>query len=600
MAQITILGTNDIHGGVEPSATQSGSQVGGLAFYAGVVRSIRQGIKNTVGDADGGVLVVDAGDQFQGTLLSNFDEGKLMFSAMSIIGYDVAIPGNHDYDFGPVDPKTPGRFTPVDQVQQTDELSLRGAFREAIKQATFPMISANTFFKASIADSNGNPIQVDGTGCKPSTPGAQIDWSRAKTLDFLKPYVIKTVAGVRVALIGLDNPGTPTVTTPHNVSDLCFDDEAAAYLRIRKQLDGQADVFVAILHDGNINQDMYGTKLLDALTSAPAPAHGSTIDAVIAGHTHTVNNVVVRGVPLIQSGANGKLFGRIDLFFNRQTGMVDTTQTRHMPGIPLSFNSCPGEAQGTCTFNSATGKVSYEGVEVQQDPAVLAAIAARRAEIAPIAAKKLGVANATVDNYGSNGESAMADQLTDYLRITSTAEIAFMNNGGIRTSFDPLNKPSQDILYEDLFKVLPFSNHGVVLGPMKIDGVLSILLRNAKACSGDGGMSWSGISVTYQRKCRDAQGHPVSSDPNAVLSRVQTVGGELIIENNKAVDPNRVFKVATLDFLQAGGSGYTQFVGVPMITDMGIVRDVIADLLSANPPTFSSQPDGRVKVEDRP
>lgn len=93
LAQITILGTNDFHGGIEPTDTASGGKIGGLAFYAGVVRSIRQGVKTKLGDDNGGVLVVDAGDQFQGTLLSNFDEGKLMMSAMSIIGYDVAIPG---------------------------------------------------------------------------------------------------------------------------------------------------------------------------------------------------------------------------------------------------------------------------------------------------------------------------------------------------------------------------------------------------------------------------------------------------------------------------------------------------------------------------
>lgn len=506
-------------------------------------------------------------------------------------------PGNHDYDFGPVG------WT-VDQVPQSDELSLRGAFREAMKQASFPMISASTFVKSSLVDASGRSVAVDGTGCKPTAlPDGtlpKIDWSRAGTLDFLKPYLIKTVAGVRVAMIGIDNPTTPTVTTPHNVSDLCFDEEAAAYLRVRAQLDGQADVFVAILHDGDINQDMYGTKFLTALTSAPAPAHGATVDAVIAGHTHVLNNVVIAGVPLIQSGANGKLFGRIDLFFDRTSGKVDVTKTQRYAGVPLNYDSCPGEARTTCTFDASTHTVSYEGVPVVQDAAVLAAIAARRAEIAPIAAKRLGTANSTVSNYGSNGESAMGDQLTDYLRITSNAEIAFMNTGGIRTSFNPLGRPNTQILYEDLFKVLPFSNHGVVLGPMKIDGVLSILLRNAKSCGTDGGMAWSGVRVTVARKCVDAQGHPVSTDPNATLERVETVGGELLVENNQPVDPGRVFQVATLDFLQAGGSGYTQFEGVPEIKDLGIVRDVISDLLSANPVSFSSNADGRVKIIARP
>src|SRR5262245_57197508 len=89
LAQLTILGTNDIHGGIEPSETQAGDKMGGLAFYAGVVSAIRKGVQARAGD-HGGVLVVDAGDQFQGTLLSNFDEGKLIFSSMNEIGYDAA------------------------------------------------------------------------------------------------------------------------------------------------------------------------------------------------------------------------------------------------------------------------------------------------------------------------------------------------------------------------------------------------------------------------------------------------------------------------------------------------------------------------------
>jgi 2',3'-cyclic-nucleotide 2'-phosphodiesterase (5'-nucleotidase family) len=249
---------------------------------------------------------------------------------------------------------------------------------------------------------------------------------------------------------------------------------------------------------------------------------------------------------------------------------------------------------------SAANKVAYEGVEVVPDAQVLAAIAARRAEIAPIAGKKLGVANAKVDNFGSNGESAMGDELTDFLRTASSTEIAFMNTGGIRTSFNPLGKPNTQIVYEDLFQVVPFNNHGVVLGPMKIDGVLSILLRNAKQCDGNGGMAWSGLKVVFQRKCRDAQGNAVATDPAAIVVSATTVGGELVIENNAAVNANRVFQVATLDFLQAGGSGYTQFGGVPQLKDLGIVRDVISDLLAANPITFSSTTDGRVKIIETP
>src|SRR5262249_18436663 len=100
--QITILATNDIHGGVEPSGKgKKGKKSGGLALWAGVADAIRKGIQKQYKE-QAGVVTVDAGDQFQGTLISNKNEGQLVFSAMDEVGYDAVIPGNHDYDFGPV------------------------------------------------------------------------------------------------------------------------------------------------------------------------------------------------------------------------------------------------------------------------------------------------------------------------------------------------------------------------------------------------------------------------------------------------------------------------------------------------------------------
>ncbi len=99
--QITILATNDIHGGIEPNVSKDGTSEGGLAAFSGTVQAIKTGLKSKLGDQVG-VLVVDAGDQFQGTLISNYNEGRLVLQTMSQVGYDVAITGNHDYDFGPV------------------------------------------------------------------------------------------------------------------------------------------------------------------------------------------------------------------------------------------------------------------------------------------------------------------------------------------------------------------------------------------------------------------------------------------------------------------------------------------------------------------
>src|SRR5262245_9220077 len=330
--QITILATNDVHGGLEPTVAKDGNVEGGLAAFSGVVQAIRAGLKRRFGNG-AGVLVLDAGDQFQGTLISNFNEGQLVFQAMSQVGYDVAITGNHDYDFGPV-----GWLQDEPTAPDQDP---RGALKVALTYAKFPLISANTFLTASLRDAAGNPVLVDQQGCVPKlAPDHQplIDWSKATRPDFLKPYLIKDVAGVRVAIIGIDNVFTPTTTTPADVSDLCFEREAEAYLRVRAELDGQADVFVLLIHDGETQETHDISMLVQSLMSSGQPKHGAIVDAVISGHTHAVYNRTVGQVPVIQSGSGGEAYGRVDLVYDPKLGGIDPSKTRSYAGVKTFLN----------------------------------------------------------------------------------------------------------------------------------------------------------------------------------------------------------------------------------------------------------------------
>jgi 2',3'-cyclic-nucleotide 2'-phosphodiesterase (5'-nucleotidase family) len=327
--QITILATNDIHGGIEPSLLKDGTKEGGLAAFSGVVKAIKAGLKRKYGDR-AGVLVLDAGDQFQGTLISNINEGQLVFQSMSQAGYDAAIAGNHDYDFGP-------KGWLDDQVTpDTIDKDPRGALKVALSYAKFPLISANTFLCNSLYDSLGSNVQVTQKGCdpilQPGQPTPTIDWSRAQSPEFLKPYLVKQVGGVRVAVIGIDNVSTPFTTTAANVSDLCFGREDEAYLRVRKELEDKADVFILLVHDGNATTQ-HMTDIVKKLISSFSPTRGAVVDAVISGHTHFTYNLNVLGVSVIQSGANGKAFGRVDLIYDPGSGRVDSSRTKSYAGV---------------------------------------------------------------------------------------------------------------------------------------------------------------------------------------------------------------------------------------------------------------------------
>ncbi len=139
---ITILHTNDTHSQIDPlPANDQNAGKGGVARRATLVKRIRKENPNT--------LLVDAGDVLQGTPYFNFYRGEVEYKAMSAIGYDAGTLGNHEFDNG---------------VE---------ALAAALKFANFDIVSANYDVKGTVLEGR------------------------------VKPYVVKTVGGIRVGLFGL-------------------------------------------------------------------------------------------------------------------------------------------------------------------------------------------------------------------------------------------------------------------------------------------------------------------------------------------------------------------------------------------------------------
>ncbi|MBC7692357.1 MAG: bifunctional metallophosphatase/5'-nucleotidase [Methylotenera sp.] len=578
---ITILSTNDIHGGVEPTHLKDGKSVGGLLFWGGVVQSIRTGIQNQFGNC-GGALVMDAGDQFQGTLMSNFNEGDLVFKAFNEIGYDAIVPGNHDYDFGPIG-WLEDKVTP-----QSVDQNPRGVIEKLSRQANFPLLSANTYLKASLLDFDGKAVKAESVGCKSAS---LIDWSKAISPAFLKPYLIKEVAGVRVALIGIDNPATTTTTTVENVTDLCFRDPLETYVQVRESLENFADVFVLVMHDGDAGNEFHLTDLLKKLT-AVSP---HSVDAVVAGHTHFINDVNVAGVPGIQSGSGGERFGRIDLIYDADSRSVLHDPAKVYAGVRLDHQACDKKVDSFCAlvpeldnpseaFDVDSPRVTYEQVQVSESPTLEALIGKTRGQLDLVAKRVLGVAakRLTRDRIL---ESPISDAMTDGLRALSGAEIAFLNTGGLRDDI-----PAGVVTYEALFQVVPFANRAVLLQAMPASLLIGLLQKSIQTCGSYGALLQSGLKVSFTRNCGTG-----SIDTHAQLVTVETLSGEIIFDSTQApaLVATRTFDVATLDFLAAGGSGYSLFATLPVKKDLGIFREVLTDELLKHPASWSGEMDGR-------
>jgi hypothetical protein len=136
---------------------------------------------------------------------------------------------------------------------------------------------------------------------------------------------------------------------------------------------------------------------------------------------------------------------------------------------------------------------------------------------------------------------------------------------------------------------------------MKASNLLKALARSAQACGDFGALMQSGLKVEIQKDCAPPSGK-VSTDTNAKLMHVETLGGKVLLD--AAAPPTMgddpILTVATLDFLAAGGSGYSMLKGVPQIKDLGIIREAMKDLLAKAPATFTPVMDGRWAVQKPP
>ena len=251
---ILVLHTNDIHGRMEPEHVTSGNggfDNGGVANLGGLL--VRQ---RTI--APGRTLLLDAGDAWQGSFVSNANRGAAMVEVMNLMGYDAQALGNHDFDWG------------------QDVLRLRAS------EARFPFLAAN--------------VVDDATGAVPS---------------FAKPYIVKDLGVAKVGIIGVANPGTPAISKPANVKGLRFLSAAEAVGKYLPEVRAQADIVIALTHISQRGVEE------DEQLAREVPG----IDLIVSGHSHTaLQNAVREGATtIVQAGSYAQYLGQVQLQLDRAT-----------------------------------------------------------------------------------------------------------------------------------------------------------------------------------------------------------------------------------------------------------------------------------------
>ncbi len=255
LERLTILHTNDMHSRIEPFPSDNNryAGLGGMAKRATLIAKVREEEKN--------VLLLDAGDIFQGTPYFNFFGGELEFKLMSQMGYDASTIGNHDFDNG-----------------------ING-LAKMLPHAKFPFLSANYDFGANRLKEKFDPYKI-----------------------FQKGNIKVGVFGLGIQLEGLVNANLSEGTK-------YLDPVGIANEMVQTLQQKQCDLIICLSHLGYKYQ---GNKISDHSLAEKVDG----IDLIIGGHTHTFleaplnyTNKNGHSTLINQVGWAGINMGRIDYEF---------------------------------------------------------------------------------------------------------------------------------------------------------------------------------------------------------------------------------------------------------------------------------------------
>ncbi len=284
---ITLLGTTDLHGHIEPLDYYSNKRVElGLAKIATLTRRVRAEQQN--------VLLLDSGDTIQGTplayyfALKDLNKPNPMIIAMNSLGYDAAAVGNHEFNFG------------------------LDVLWKAKREAHFPILAANIKQKYQHAPQR------------------------------FEPYIIKNIAGVRIAIVGFVTPTIPHWEIAAHVAGYEFEPIVDAARRVIPEVRKRADIVVVLAHSGlgpdpatGIAEATYDLPNENAVLALAEQVPG--IDVILFGHTHReVPERVANGVLLVQAKNWGASLARVDLDLSHAAnGHWQITQ-KHSTVIPVT------------------------------------------------------------------------------------------------------------------------------------------------------------------------------------------------------------------------------------------------------------------------
>lgn len=433
VVSITILHTNDFHGQLEPTGNPLGSSNPGIARVGYIISDV---IRPAVGAAN--VVLLDAGDEMQGSLLSNLKKGEPTIDLFNFLGYQAATFGNHEFDWG----------------QQV--------LISRTQQAQYPYVSANI-------------VVSDSGSC--DTAG----WT---TPSFAKPWITMTVGApgnqAVIGLVGVTSQETPYITIASATEGLCFKDPAAAIVHHYDAIKAAgADTIIVLSHLGYADGGYgYGFTVYGDQTLAKKLVEaGKLVPLIIGGHSHTnmVNSTVVSGTTIAHAYYNGRKIGRADL-------VIDTTaDTATVSWQPITVTA--GISEDIHVKNRLATWVNDPDYQAQINQVI-----------------GYSYVDMVRDYNGDNLIGALVnDSIYNDLNadgdLTNDVDVVFNNPGGLRADLTSTVKPFT-LTYGMMFNILPFGN-ATLVGSMTGAQIQDLL--NQSATLFKGALQVSGIRYKFYR-----------------------------------------------------------------------------------------------------
>ncbi|MDY6916246.1 MAG: bifunctional UDP-sugar hydrolase/5'-nucleotidase [Candidatus Cloacimonadota bacterium] len=395
--KLDLLFTNDIHGGIDryPATFMNPDfppMLGGGGVAATYINRVRA--KSEEGKRDH--LLVDVGDFFQGHPIGTMSDGEAVIKYMNMIGYDLMVIGNHEYDIS------------------------EERLKEVLSMAEFPILSCN--------------IVKKGTD---------------ELVDYVQPYIIVEKMGVKIGIIGLTTTDTAKMSFPENIKNVDFlnaKESLQKWIPIVEE-QGVDLLFVAghmgIPYDAEAAyKRRYENELQEERErnwgyDAQELAHEvEGIDVFFAGHIHVgyadpwedpVTHTLV-----LQGYAYGSNVGHITLKIDKETKTITGYELPSLDDGALitlfedEFIPHPGISDTIAYYQQK----AEEGMD-----------------------EVIGIAEEQISRRDVDAQSEIGNLVCQSMLFATDADFAFLNMGGVRSDIQ-----KGPITYRDVFNVMPFDN----------------------------------------------------------------------------------------------------------------------------------------------